>query len=95
MTKYSVNILNDGNWESLALFAHNCDFDAMIDFCNRQFDCGNSLYTPAEDICIVDMDTGEIAWLWSDDHPEWDDEPADIDSDCGFDPYLGCFTDDC
>lgn len=23
------------------------------------------------------------------------DEPEDIDSDCGFDPYLGCFTDDC
>ena len=25
---------------------------------------------------------------------EWD-EPIDIDNDCGFDPYLGCFTDDC
>lgn len=24
-----------------------------------------------------------------------DYEPADIDSDMGFDPYLGCFTDDC
>lgn len=24
-----------------------------------------------------------------------DDEPADIDSDCGFDPYMGCFSDDC
>lgn len=26
---------------------------------------------------------------------DWDWEPADIDDDCGFDPYLGCFTDDC
>ena len=26
---------------------------------------------------------------------EEDDEPADIDSDCGFDPYMGCYTDDC
>ena len=31
---------------------------------------------------------------------DWDDydrdyEPEDIDCDCGFDPYLGCFTDDC
>lgn len=26
---------------------------------------------------------------------EYDDEPADIDDDCGFDPYLGCYTDDC
>lgn len=24
-----------------------------------------------------------------------DYEPADIDDDCGFDPYMGCFTDDC
>lgn len=27
---------------------------------------------------------------------EWvDDEPADIDDDCGFDPYEGCYTYDC
>ncbi len=25
--------------------------------------------------------------------PDW--EPTDIDDDCGFDPYLGCYTDDC
>ena len=25
----------------------------------------------------------------------YDDEPADIDDDCGFDPYEGCFTWDC
>lgn len=23
------------------------------------------------------------------------DEPDDIDDDCGFDPYMGCYTDDC
>ena len=26
---------------------------------------------------------------------DWDDEPADIDDDCGFDPYEGCYTFDC
>ena len=26
---------------------------------------------------------------------EEDDEPDDIDDDCGFDPYEGCFTYDC
>ena len=30
-----------------------------------------------------------------DDEDDEDYEPADIDNDCGFDPYLGCFTDDC
>jgi hypothetical protein len=32
------------------------------------------------------------------DWDEWkagDDEPADIDDDCGFDPYEGCYTWDC
>lgn len=27
--------------------------------------------------------------------PEEDFEPDDIDDDCGFDPYEGCFTYDC
>ena len=26
---------------------------------------------------------------------EYDDEPMDIDDDCGFDPYEGCYTYDC
>lgn len=26
---------------------------------------------------------------------DYDDEPSNIDDDCGFDPYMGCFTDDC
>ena len=33
--------------------------------------------------------------LDEDEDKDWDDEPADIDSDMGFDPYLGCFSDDC
>ena len=28
-------------------------------------------------------------------HDESEDEPDDIDDDCGFDPYLGYYTDDC
>ena len=31
----------------------------------------------------------------SDENEDEDYEPADIDDDCGFDPYMGCFTDDC
>lgn len=31
----------------------------------------------------------------SDEDEDGDCEPADIDDDCGFDPYMGCFTDDC
>ena len=28
-------------------------------------------------------------------HDESEDEPDNIDDDCGFDPYCGCYTDDC
>ena len=31
----------------------------------------------------------------SDEDEDEDCEPADIDADGGFDPYMGCFTDDC
>ena len=31
----------------------------------------------------------------SDEDEDYDEEPADIDDDCGFDPYMGCFTGDC
>ena len=41
---------------------------------------------------LVDGETGEV--IESSD--DWEDyEPADIDSDMGFDPYMGCFSDDC
>ena len=46
-------------------------------------------------VSLVWDETGEeIAYS---DPPEeyFEDEPADIDDDCGFDPYLGCYTDDC
>ena len=33
---------------------------------------------------------------YEDEDDDWDDyEPDDIDYDCGYDPYMGCFTDDC
>lgn len=41
---------------------------------------------------LVDGETGEV--IESSDG--WSDcESADIDSDMGFDPYIGCFSDDC
>ena len=42
---------------------------------------------------LVDGETGEIIESSDEDHDY--DEPADIDSDMGFDPYMGCFSDDC
>ena len=40
---------------------------------------------------IADEFGFEWAWKQADDY----DEPDNIDDDCGFDPYMGCFSDDC
>lgn len=42
---------------------------------------------------LVDGETGEVIESSDEDYDY--DEPADIDSDMGFDPYIGCFSDDC
>ena len=42
---------------------------------------------------LVDGETGE-GIEYSDEDYEYD-EPADNESDMGFDPYMGCFSDDC
>ena len=46
-----------------------------------------------ETASLVDGETGEVI-QYSD---EWNDdyEAANIDSDMGFDPYMGRFSDDC
>ena len=49
-------------------------------------------------ISLVWDETGEVVayQLSAEDEDEYfNDVPADIDDDCGFDPYEGCFTFDC
>lgn len=110
-TRYSVEIHKIEGWEGIALFADTVSFEAMGAFIAAEFQCGNSLDNPCDAIRVLDMETGEIilsadlqsvledgAHIINDEvvyPPDWYDEPADIDDDCGFDPYLGEFTYDC
>ena len=72
--------------------------------------CGNSLGDCMEfihnrmtdDLTIVravvcDWETGEVVATVERDNEDFadDGEPSWIDDDCGFDPYLGCYSDDC
>ena len=46
----------------------------------------------------IEWDEDDIQEDWEFDIVEAEDEyeePADIDDDCGFDPYCGCYTYDC
>ena len=60
-------------------------------------------YALVSEIIIWDVGTGEILAQCSPDsnreedetpYDEWDDGDR-WDLECGFDPYLGCYTDDC
>ena len=46
-------------------------------------------------VSLVWDETGEEVAYSDPSKEDFDDEPADIDDDCGFDPYEGCFTFDC
>ena len=61
-------------------------------------------YNSVSEIIIWDANTGEILAQCSPDsnkeendetpYDEWDDGDS-WDLECGFDPYMGCYTDDC
>lgn len=59
---------------------------------------------PTEDEAQYNIDNN-IEWDEDDIVEDWEltieptedeyEEPANIDDDCGFDPYMGCYSDDC
>ena len=46
-------------------------------------------------VSLVWDETGEEIAYSNPPEEYFEDEPIDIDDDCGFDPYEGCFTFDC
>lgn len=44
---------------------------------------------------VIGYHTAEEVLAMVDESEGSNDEPSDIDDDCGFDPYEGCYTYDC
>ncbi len=86
---YQMKVYDGYDWVNFA------DFDPAI--LDLMIDSARAIAVNptigAESIIIMDAETGEI--LFCDIGVEDDPEPYGIDDDCGFDPYLGCYTDDC
>ena len=94
-TKYSARWRWEGkDSESVALFSADVPQEVLVDFVDSLWaNAANWQAGEGEDlrwVDCIDMETGEVIAERSD----WD-EPANIDDDCGFDPYMGCYTDDC
>ena len=88
-TKYSGRVSwRNGESESIALFSDKVPTEVLTEW-------ADSVWTNMIDdirwVDVLDMDTGEIIAEYN----RWDYEPDDIDDECGFDPYMGCYTDDC
>lgn len=90
-TRYSVRWCKDGvgdEGECIALLSVDIPFDAMKDFVDSLW---AQTWEETRWIDILDMETGEVIYNCD----NWDIRADNCDNDCGFDPYLGCFTDDC
>lgn len=96
MTKYSVSVLLWDEWEGFALFSDKVSIEDIVQFCIKEFEHNNQIIL-GDNIVITDMETGEILWDYNSDYSFIDPDSMLLadDDDCGFDPYLGCYTDDC
>ena len=91
-TKYSMRAINlETNKETpLALLSDDMGWELLQQLCEvvSHYTIGSAR------IEVIDMDTGEVEAEFTSSDNDYD-EPDNIDDDCGFDPYMGCYTDDC
>lgn len=92
-TKYSMEVCDaeTGEYTPVALFSDIVPADVLHELCVTLFENTEGAST----VLVVDMDTGEVVAEAAEPGYNPDLEPADIDDDCGYDPYMGCYTDDC
>ena len=89
-TKYSMEICDaeTGEYTPVALWSDMVPADVLHELCVTLLG-----YTEgASTIVCIDMDTGEVVAEAAEEEPDCD---WGYNEDCGFDPYLGCYTDDC
>ena len=90
--KASVSLLDGTSW------TYDNRFNTLkeaLEWAQEQID-GQSQFDHIKSIVIVDVHTGEVlAECTPDEDPYegWDD--WGYNEDMGYDPYMGCYTDDC
>lgn len=86
-TRYSMEVCDaeTGEYTPVALFSDIVPADVLHDLCVTLFENTKGAST----VVCIDMETGEVVAEAADD-PDWG-----YNEDMGFDPYMGCYTDDC
>ena len=90
--KYEIDIHYNGFWETIAHFSEKVSIEIIIAFAVAQFENGNSLTTPADNIAVVDENTGEVLWDWRDGLSDPSAFILETNSDEAFDAFLQAFT---
>ena len=88
-TRYSMEVCDaeTGEYTPVALFSDIVPADVLHELCVTLFENTEGTST----VLCVDMETGEVVAEAAE--PDYDE--LDCDNDMDFDPYLGCYTDDC
>ena len=91
-TKYSMEVCDaeTGEYTPVALFADFVPADVLHELCVTLFENIEGAST----VVVLDMDTGEVVAevAEANDYPDPD---WGYNEDMGYDPYMGCYTDDC
>lgn len=87
MTLYSVSYFCDGEETPCALFSDTTPEEVIMTFCDALCDA----VVGCTCVRMTNLDTMLMVYEVT----PCDPEPWGIDDDCGFDPYMGCYTDDC
>ena len=93
-TKYCMEVIacNDDTVEEVvpvALFSDAVPADVLHELCVTMFENTEGAST----VVCIDMDTGEVVAEAAEPDPDFED--WGYNEDCGYDPYMGCYTDDC
>lgn len=89
-TKYSMEICDaeTGEYTPVALWDDMVPADVLHDLCVTLFENTEGAST----VVCINIDTGEVVAEAAEEEPDPD---WGFNEDMGYDPYMGCYTDDC
>ena len=87
---YQIEVFKNDQWDTYATISAEVNYQYVEDFANN-IDLDPVI--GGINVAVVDSETGEILWdaISCEEGIDYDD----CDYEMGYDPYRGCFSDDC